>query len=219
MAWFKRRREDPFDEFRQAVARSFQFLLSDFGFAPAGETASYRDIVIRFSHAPAGVGVGYELGSEPWVYFDVVGPTGRQDFGLHVVIEDRLGTQAPLDHVAAAPAIDSKVQVLANLTREYGEALLRGDVSSAGRLQTLRAKFRRELNRQTFGTSTGETPRFATRPTLPQLFSETTDEDIRCARAYQAVWDYSYSNAEVGEFLGRTVDEVQNLLDRWEQSE
>ena len=93
-----------------------------------------------------------------------------------------------------------------------------GDVSSAINLQRLRAKFTREQNQQMFGTSTGETPRFATRPTLTQLFAETTDEDIRCARAYQAVWDYGYSITEVGQFLGRTADEVQELLNRWEHS-
>lgn len=218
MPWFKFRRADPFDDFRSAVARSFQFLVSDFGFLAAGEAASHRDIEIRFSQATVGVVVGYELGSNPWTYFEIVTPGGRQEFGLHLVLEDRLNTQAPLEQVAAASTIDSKVQVLANLTRDHGRALLSGDASSTDHLQMLRAKFVREQNQQMFGTSIGETPRFATRPTLPQLFDQTTDEDLRCARAYQAVWDYGYSNAEIGEYLGRTADEVQKLLNRWEQS-
>jgi hypothetical protein len=217
LSWLKFGRKNPFDEFRDAVAKSFGFLVADLGFADAGETSSHRDIEVAFVLGAVRVVVGYEVGSEPWVYFDFMTADGRQSFGLHIVVEDRSGTQEPLARVAAASSVQAKVQALADLTREYGQPLLSGDPSSIQNLQRLRARFMREQNQQMFGTSTGETPRFTTRPTLPELFAEASNDDITCARAYQAVWDYGYSNAEIGAFLGMTIDDVQELLDRWER--
>ena len=218
LSWLKFGRKNPFDEFRDAVAKSFGFLVADLGFADAGETSSHRDIEVTFVLGPVRVVVGYELGSEPWVYFDLMTADGRQSFGLHLVVEDRSGTQESLARVAAASSVPSKVQVLADLTREYGHPLLSGDRSSIQNLRRLRARFMREQNRQMFGTSTGEAPRFTTRPTLPELFADAPNDDIRCARAYQAVWDYEYSDAEIGAFLEIAMDDVQELLDRWERA-
>lgn len=217
LSWPRFRRKDPFGEFRQAVASSFAFLVADVGVVPAGETSSHRDIELPFARASLRVVVGYELGSEPWVYFAFMTTSGWQNFGLHIVIEDRTGAREPLAQVATAATIQGKVQVLADLTREYGSHLWSGDTSSIPNLRRLRARFMREQNREMFGTSTGESPRFASRPTLAELFAEVANDDVRCARVYQAVWDYEYSHAEIGEFLGVPTADVQELLDRWER--
>lgn len=218
LSWLKFGRKDPFGEFRQAVASSFAFLVSDFGFVAAGETSSHRDIEVAFARDTTRVVVGYEIGSEPWVYIDLMTNGGRQEVGLHVVVQDRTGTQSPFERVTTASSVQSKVQALSDLTREHGHSLLSGDTSSIPNLLRLRAKFMRDQNRELFGTSTGETPRFATRPTLPELFADVANDDMRCARAYQAVWDYEYSHAEISEFLVITASDVEELLQRWESA-
>jgi hypothetical protein len=218
MAWFKFGRKDSFDEFRQAVASSFSYLVTDFGFVRAGETSSSRDAEVAFANDSARVVLGYELDSEPWVYFEVMTSAGRQKVGLHVIVQDRTGSQVLDDRMTAAPSLQSKVQVLADLTQEHAHSLLSGDTSSISRLLKLSAKLMRERNREMFGTSTGETPRFASRPTLAELFADATDDDMKCPRAYQAVWDYEYSTSEISEFLGISPAGVDELLQRWENT-
>lgn len=100
--------------------------------------------------------------------------------------------------------------------RRSGSDLLEGDYSRAKRLKRLRAEHERRANQEDWGTSTGETPRFSTRPTLEQLFADATNDGIRAARCYQAVWDYRFSLAELATFLTTDEGEVQRLLDQWE---
>jgi hypothetical protein len=49
-----------------------------------------------------------------------------------------------------------------------------------------------------------------------QLFADATNDGIRAARCYQAVWDYRFSLAELATFLTTDEGEVQRLLDQWE---
>ena len=88
-------------------------------------------------------------------------------------------------------------------------------MSRVPRLRRLRAAETRRENKETFGTSTGETPRFTGRPTLEELFGDVTNEGLVTPRIYQAFWDYAYSLAEIGRFLDLVEEEVQAMLDNW----
>ena len=85
------------------------------------------------------------------------------------------------------------------------------------RLRRLQAAETRPENKKTFGTSTGETPRFTDRPNLKELFADVTNEGLVTPKAYQAYWDYAYLLAEIGRYLDLGEEEVQAMLDDWDQ--
>ena len=82
--------------------------------------------------------------------------------------------------------------------RRHAADLLRGERTRVPRLRRLRAAETRRENKESFGTSTGETPRFSGRPTLEELFADVTNEGLMTPRAYHAVWDYDYPLAKIG---------------------
>ena len=53
------------------------------------------------------------------------------------------------------------------------------------RPKRLRATEVRRESKETFGTSTRETPRFTGRPTLKELFADVANEGMKTPRAYQ----------------------------------
>ena len=178
---------------------------------------------MEYERPAARVSIFYEELTEPEVTVSLRIDGKWRWFWLELILVHSLGNSAPLDAVRAAPSLPAKVQMLADLTRKYARPLLVGDPSAIKSLRALRAEWlrkrvievRAEHKRSGF-TSTGETPRFTTRPTLAQLFAGTPNTTHRMVRIYQAVWDYNYSPQEVATFLGMTKDAVQAELDRWD---
>ncbi len=205
------------------MRRSFAFLQSEHGFYLRHDHAIAREVNIEYERPAARVSIFYEAFSEPDVTVSLRIDGKWLQFSLGLILVHSLGNSVPLDAVRAAPSLPAKVQMLADLTRKYARPLLMGDPWAIKSLRTLRAEWLRkrvievrEENKRRGFTSTGETPRFTTRPTLAQLFAGTPNASHRMVRIYQAVWDYHYSLQEVATFLGMTKDAVQSELDRWE---
>jgi hypothetical protein len=107
---------------------------------------------------------------------------------------------------------------IADLLRRHAADLLSGDFRLFDELCPLVAADRRADLKRRFGTSTGESPRFDRRPTLPELFSDVTADGpwLRVPRTCQAVHDYGYTPAEVATFLGLDEPAVHALLAEWD---
>ena len=138
------------------------------------------------------------------------------EHGLVDVVQDRAPEEAAR-LLAEVASLEEALAVHAELLRRHAGDLLRGERTRVPRLRRLRAAETRYENKETFGTSTGETPRFAGRPTLDELFADVTNEGLVTPRAYQAYWDYAYSLAEIGRFLDLDEEETLAMLDDSDQ--
>jgi hypothetical protein len=148
------------------------------------------------------------------------GTARRESFGLHhLLLVDR-----PVGEIDLGPArlrledgsLASSLERHAELLRRHGQDLLEGDIARVPELRRVRAEDVRRRNKEAFGTSTGESPRFKERPSLEALFEDATNEGIREARAYQAYWDYEYNLAEIAAFLDVNESVVQAMLNNWD---
>lgn len=137
----------------------------------------------------------------------MVGATNGLKFGLH-----ELGAELPSED-----SEEAELQALAKLTAEHAKEILSGDFSSFDRLRRARAVRVREDNQARWGTATGETPRFDRRPSLDELFADASNDGIRTARVYQAIWDYEYSRDELAEYLAESSEEIARRLDEWDR--
>lgn len=193
------------------IVTAFRFL-EERGFAVVQAASDPREIQVRFEADAACVSVVVDASGRAFVW--VTNPETRETYPLLFLVRDQCpDEQARLD----VTDLDEHLRMCADLLRRCGAAVLAGDFSCAPRIRKLRAEHTRETNRAQFGTSTGESPRFPSRPTLTELFSDATNDGIRVARAYQAFWDYGYSLAEIGAFLGVDAHAVQTMLDRWDR--
>ncbi len=199
------------DDIGAQIERHFGRLASDFDLTPQPYQAGRRGGRASFSSDNVQLDVNHEAGATPWV---TIGRAGGLQFGLHELAA-AAGRDGELEEGSEEPSGEVLAR-LADLTRELAGALLSGDFSAFPALKRARAARKRESNVQMFGTSTGESPRFEGRPTLDALFSDASNDGIREARTYQAVWDYGYSLGEVAEFEDSTEAEVQRRLDRWD---
>ncbi len=152
-------------------------------------------------------------GCDPYV---TIGPVGGEQFGLKQVVGDRAPQREGELVSHSGEDEDDVLDRLADLTARYAADLLSGDFSSLPRLRHVRARQTREENIRTFGTSTGETPRFDHRPTLDELFADASNDGIVDARVYQGVWDHEYTLADLATFLGEPETAIQVRLDRWD---
>ena len=119
--------------------------------------------------------------------------------------------------LAEVASLEETLAVHAELLRRHAADLLRGKRTRVPRLRRRRAEEVRRDNKERFGTSTGETPRFSGRPPLEELFADVSNDGMKIPRAYQAYWDYAYSLAEIGRFLDVGEEEVQAMLDDWDR--
>jgi len=190
------------------------FELTDSHFGQRESSVTFRSTLVRVQvhvdHLPLGVNVGVGL-------FEKKGQrTMVDEHGLVDVVRD----QAPEEVVRLLAEVESREDALAvhaELLRRHAADLLRGERTRVPRLRRLRAAETRRENKETFGTSTGETPRFTGRPTLEELFADVTNEGRVIPRAYQAFWDYAYSLAKIGRFLDLGEKAVQAMLDEWDR--
>lgn len=211
-------KQDRFVELRHAASSVFSFLVTELGFSGPDTAADGREISLVFKRAEVAVVVHYELGGEPSVGVSILpkGDRGRH-FGLSVIVADRLGIPDPHAALPQWSSLQPYLAELADLLKTHAIDILAGHQERLPGLRRLQAQRKRQDNQERYGTATGETPRFPGRPSLPQLFSDTLgNPGLLEPRAYQAVWDYGYSVAELGDFLERSNDDIGRLLSAWE---
>lgn len=192
------------------ITDAFRFLIDELGYEVVHAHDGDREVDVVFARPPRRVVVNVEVFSSISVMIHDAAHAGHA-LGLLAAVHDRCPDEVP--RLDAIDPLADQLRVRADLLRRCAGDLLAGDATRAPRLRRFQAERRRADNQARFGTATGESPRFTTRPTLAALFEIPPTE----ARAYQAVWDYGYSCAEVAAFLGVTADDVQALLDRWDQ--
>ena len=111
-----------FVEFEQEVDRAFGFL-QELGFSR--ETTDYsREFSVSFMKSPVAVYVIYELGTTPYVILEdrsvqeKRGSGHRRQFGLHELVQELAGLDAPLPETVEAQAAT---------LRRLGTSVLGGD--------------------------------------------------------------------------------------------
>lgn len=203
----------------ELVQQAFAFLVEEAGFTLQKSHNDQRETSVVYTSETARVSVLIDyLPVAVNVYVGLFqDETHRraQQFHLWHLVQDH----APQEAARLREPVDSLEQALAlnaELLRRYAADLLSNDRDRVAGLRRLRADEARRRNKEEFGTSTGETPRFSERPTLEQLFSDADDEGLQVPRAYQAHWDYGYSLAEIAEFLDVKPERVQAMLDQWD---
>jgi hypothetical protein len=213
--------------FRNQVLRDFGYLISEYGFElmkvhenerEAGATivSSTSEVFVLDTHLCALTVLVRRLRR----------PNGSSwPHGLLFLVRDSCPEEEAIllaaDALIAAhrPFRDwgyKSYEVHAKLLRRAGADMLAGDFSRERRLKRLAAEEQRRRNKATFGTSTGETPRFAETPTLEALFADAANDPPSEARVYQAVWDYNYTLPQISAFLGVDEATVQRMLDVWD---
>ena len=137
------------------------------------------------------------------------------EFGLELVVRDR--NPGAADHLCGeVVSVGKAAASQADALRRYAADLLRGDRQRLPRLRRAQATEGRRQDKEEFGTSTGETPRFKSKPSLEELFADADDDELNTARTYQAFWDYGYTLDEIAAFLGETGQGIQARLDDWD---
>lgn len=206
-----------------AATEAFSFLATHFGAAPATVSAGQRECALTWALPRAAVRVFFEAFAPPCVGVRILSddapPRVLADLPLLLLVRDAAPGEEEALHAAEAAAgapPDALLERLAGLVQRTAGDLLRGDRTRLPRLRQALATERRRRDKERFGTSTGETPRFDRRPTLAELFSDVTNEGLRSPRAYQAFWDWDYPLSEIAAFLGCDERAVQALLDSWD---
>lgn len=216
------------DKVVKVVRDSFGYLEQELGYelTDVVEDQREREVSISFARWPAFVrvcctapcSVSVQVGRFASQEADTTRRVAENYWHIYLVRDAHPEDEGQLVTLVQEDAGLRKVlAAFAASLRRSGWDLLEGDYSRATRLKRLRAEDERRANQEEWGTSTGETPRFSTRPTLEQLFADATNDGIREARCYQAVWDYHFSLAELATFLAIDEEGVQRLLDQWER--
>ncbi len=207
-------------QLEEMVRRSFEFLETTAGFKLRATTFDRDEASFLFSHENvfvrlhitgsnvSGVDVGrFESAERAHVV---------ENYGLHDVLlafEPKFRLEA---FIKQGSSLQHQLSAWTTLLSVCRGNLLVGDFSRRREFKRIRARRRRLDNQRRWGTATGETPRFDTRPTLAALFADSSNEGQLSARAYQAYWDYDYPLIEIAEFLDTGVNRVQSLLDAWD---
>ena len=183
----KKERSDYFAFFKQATAETFKFLTTDFGFEYFAAVEHPPECVIKYRNETTGISVAYEWNSSVAVDLVKLERTPAEVF-------EGKGYDLLLLMEIRGPEIDRKefYRVNKEWTNDYIEKLLceyasflseqagdvlTGDFSVFPELKKLNAQYRRQTNKELFGTYCGESPRFSTRPTLQQVFAGAKDVD------------------------------------------
>ena len=215
------------DEVKERLTRlvrtCFGGLETDLDFALERVDVRQRSFAARFVRGGVTVRINHEFSYSADVAVQVSpnpvkGSRGGL-FGLFLLLRDAGADAEQLLPVGPArddEALADNLRRQAELLVRYGRDLLEGNLDRVPRLLRLQAAEARRRNKEEWGTSTGESPRFTERPTLEALFSDAVVEGLKSPRAYQAFWDWDYPLADIAEFLGTDEDGVQALLDEWD---
>lgn len=192
-----------FEETARRVSAAFDPVAERFGLVRRPYELHPREVTVAYEHDGVYLAVIASAGAAISV---MVGATKGLKFGLH-----ELGAALPSERDEEAA-----LAALAKLTAEHAHEILSGDFSSFDPLRRARAVRVREDNQARWGTATGETPRFDRRPSLDELFADASNDGIRTARVYQAVWDYGYARDALAEYLEESSEGVERRLNDWD---
>ena len=233
-------RIDAFAFFKKAVSEIFESRLAEFGFGQVGISEYMPDCVITYQNETTGINVRYEWKSQVSINLIKLERTagevteGRQ-YDLLLLMQIRrpaIDTNKFYgdDKEWTDDYIEERLREYASFLTEDARDVLTGDFTIFPELKKLSAKYRRETNKELFGTYTGISPRFTTRPTLEQVFAGAKDVDPELARLfgnklnqdktssriYEAYWDHEYSITEIAGFLKETEGSIERALDEYD---
>jgi ribosomal protein L18 len=228
---------DPFAFFKQATSEIFEFLITDFGFSYVNTVVYAPDCVIEYRNETTGITVRYEWTSQISVSLIKLKRESNKvlvdkRYSLLLLLEIRRPRTDP--ELFSGTDKEWTNEFVEKLLREYASALkeeawdiLTGDFRIFAELRKRRGYYRRQQNKEDFGTYNGESPRFSSRPTLEEIFADVVrvnekgdrlsvgnpDRWGTIFRIYEAHWDHQYSVGEIADFLNRSAEEIKQDLD------
>lgn len=240
---FKRKTKKPNDAFaffRQAVNEVFEPLFTEFGFQHV-ETLQYMsECILKYRNQTAGINILYEWESQVSISLvklertaSEVTEASKGDFLFLLKIrQPSIDTNKfhGGDKEWTNAYVEQLLREYVTLLSENARDVLTGDFSIFPELKKLAAEHRRTWNKETFGTSTGESARFSTRPTLEQvfegakevdpelvrLFGGKLNQDKTDSRIYEAYWDHAFSILEIADYLNETEESIQRRLEQYD---
>lgn len=237
----KRQQESiPFAFFKQVVTDTFEPLVKDFAFKQVGVEEYMPDCVINYRNDTTGVDVGYEWKSQVSVALSKLERTtaglekGKSYEFLFLLELRRPEIDAHefygQDKDWSNEYIDAVLRKYAQYLRESAHDVLIGDFGVFPELRKLSAHYRRQKNKELFGTYVGGSPRFSVRPSLEQVFAGAKDADPELerlfggklnqdktqSRIYESHWDHQYSVSEIADFLNQTEEAIEQQLEDYD---
>jgi len=155
---------DPFTSFKDATAKAFSFLVTDYGFKHIDTIVYVRECAIKYRNETTGVIVSYEWGSAPWVVL------ARLKDPIDFSVVERMGVRFILMERCPSDLVDYGEEQLkgqdlektlnhdADALKRCGHDILTGDFQVFPKLRKLVEAETRRLNLDYFGSETGETP-------------------------------------------------------------
>lgn len=231
---------DAFAFFKQAVIEIFEPLFAELGFQHVQTLEYMPDCVLEYLNETTGINVRYEWKSQVSIRLVKLKRTGSEvteaaSYDLLFLMQLRqpeidVNKFYGDDKEWTDAYIEQRLREYAIFLKESARDVLTGDFSVFPELKKLTAKNRRETNKAMFGTSTGESPRFSTRPTLEQVFEGAKDvdpelerlfggklnQDKTDSRVYEAYWDHEFSIPEIAHYLNETEESIQQRLDEYD---
>lgn len=242
MLWKRKNKglKDPFAFFKQAVEEICEPLFTEFGFRHV-ETLEYMpECLVKYHNETTGLHFTYEWKSRLWVSLVRLKRIGREvaeiaksDFLFVLQIRQPEIDSSEFhggDKEWTTAFVEELLRDYVMLLRKSAPDILTGDFSIFPELEKLAAANRRKWNKEMFGTSSGESARFTTRPTLEQVFAGAKDRDPELDRffgrklnqdrtdvcIYDSYWDHQYSIREIADFLNVSEESIQSSLDEYD---
>jgi hypothetical protein len=236
----KNKHPDPFAKFKIAAENTFKFLLDDFDFELVETFQHMPDCVLEYRNSTTAIEVRYEYTSQVAVTFKPLVQKGSESlrgkpYDLMLLMEIRaphinLNQFYGTDKQWSPEYIQELLEQYAGFLKEQAADVLTGDFSFLPDFKKLYAQRSREANKESFGTYTGISPRFVTRPTLQEvfaiakvrdpsldiLFGGKLDQDKTAGCIYEAFWDHGYSTNEIAQFLNTSENSIQEILDEYD---
>lgn len=164
----KRKKEptDSFAFFKKLTSDAFSFLVADYDLKHVSTQVYASECVIRYRNETTGVLVFYENSSIPWIVLMRLKRTPdevieAEGYGLNILAMELGLTELVNFDSAPQECTDDEVEEMlrnyARMLREHGRDILTGDFRVFPKLKQLAKQKEREINKQLFGSETGET--------------------------------------------------------------
>jgi hypothetical protein len=226
--------------FKTAVLKTFQFLVDDYGFEQVSDFEWMPDCELQFRNQTTRLKVRYEWKQLVDVGFSKVkltpsGPVDEKPYDLLFLIQLRAPEIDPTQFYGKREWTDHYVErllsIYATFLNERARDILTGDFNILPEVKKLAAQKGRQYNKEVYGTYAGITPRFTSRPTLPEvfeiahsydpsleeLFGGKLDQDKTTDCIYEAFWDHEYSIKEIASYLNTDEESIQRALNESEE--